>query len=134
MKKCSFFIINTLKFVVVTLIFFNHVQAEENILNAPIFEVVKWKSKSNITDETMVAAVDAMVGDLKILKGFIRQSLYKNASNEWVDIYYWRTIEDAHASNDRMADKVSFKQLIKLIEPDSVSIETLQQLQTSSEN
>lgn len=101
--------------------------------NNPVYEIVKWKSKSDISDQTMIDVVNAMVVDLKILKGFLHQSLYKNSSEEWVDIYYWETEEDAHASNTSMADKASFKSLIKLIEPNSVSIEVMHQLQSSGE-
>ena len=101
--------------------------------NKPVFEVVKWKSKSDVNDKVMIDAVNAMVVDLKILKGFLHQSLYKNSSDEWVDVYYWETEEDAHASNTSMADKASFKKLIELIEPNSVSIEVMHQLQSSGE-
>ena len=102
--------------------------------NIPVFETVKWKSKSSIRDEIMIDAVNAMVVDLKTLKGFIHQSLYKTSNEEWVDVYYWETEEDAHASNVSMANKSSFKNLIGLIEPESVSIEILHQLQSSGKN
>ena len=127
--------LKSFKFVVavVAVIFCSHVLAEEVSLNNhnPVFEILKWKSKSDISDEAMVNAVNAMVVDLKNLKGFLHQSLYKNPNDEWVDIYYWETEEDAHASNTGMADKVSFKNLIELIEPNSISIEVMHQLQSS---
>lgn len=101
--------------------------------NSPIFEIVKWKGKDNITDEAMIAAVDAMTADLKSLKGFLHHSLYKAPNGEWIDIYYWETEADAHASNESMADKSSFTALIELIKPDSVSIEVMHALQSSGE-
>ncbi len=102
--------------------------------NHQIFETVKWKSKSGIPDEKMIDAVNAMVLDLKSLKGFLHQSLYKDTNEVWVDVYYWETEEDAHASNVSMSDKASFKNLIDLIEPDSVSIEILHPLQSSGKH
>ena len=99
----------------------------------PIFEIVKWKSKTSVSDEDMIASVNTMVSDLKDLKGFLHQSLYKSTSGEWIDIYYWETEEDAHASNTSMADKASFKSLIELIEPESVSIEIFHPLQSSGQ-
>lgn len=129
--------LKTFKIVVTVIAFVFSIQvlAEgENLSNnSPVFEVVKWRSTSGISDEVMISAVNAMVIDLKSLKGFLHQSLYKNTNNEWVDIYYWQTEEDAHASNTSMADKTSFKNLIALIEPNSVSIEILHQLQSSGE-
>lgn len=116
-------------------IFCSQVLAEEISLsnNNPVYEIVKWESKPDVSDKAMIDAVSAMVVDLKSLKGFLHQSLYKNSNEEWVDIYYWETEEDAHASNTSMADKASFKTLIDLIEPNTVSIEVLHQLQSSGD-
>ena len=116
-------------------IFCSQVLAEEISLsnNNPVYEIVKWESKPDVSDKAMIDAVNAMVVDLKSLKGFLHQSLYKNSNEEWVDIYYWETEEDAHASNTSMADKASFKTLIDLIEPNTVSIEVLHQLQSSGD-
>jgi len=38
------------------------------------FEVVKWKSKSDISDDAMIAAVNGMTEDLKVCKGFLQQT------------------------------------------------------------
>ena len=94
-------------------------------------EILEWKSKSGVTDSQMIRAVDAMVGDIQTLKGFLNQSLYKDSSGNWVDIYYWESELDAHNSNESMANKESFKQLIELIEPESVTIEVMPSLQQS---
>jgi len=122
-----------LAFVAYMFLFFSQAIAGEVKLNnnTPVFEILKWKSKENVSDESMIKAVDNMTADLKLLKGFLQQSLYKSPNGEWTDIYYWVTEEDAHASNASMADKESFKNLIKLIEPDSVTIEVMHQLQSS---
>ena len=103
-----------------------------NKLNS-VFEILKWKSKTGVTDEEMIFSVDAMAVDLKKLKGFLHQTLYKNTNSEWVDVYYWETEEDAHNSNNLMADKSTFKNLIKLIEPDTISIDVMHSLQTSGD-
>lgn len=100
---------------------------------AAVFEIVKWQSKEEVDDATMIKAVDAMTEDLRSLKGFLQQTLYKSPDGEWVDIYYWEIEEDAHASNTSMADKASFKRLIELIKPESVSIEVMHPLQSSGD-
>ncbi len=96
-----------------------------------IFEILEWKSKLEVSDTQMIDAVEAMVDDLKDLNGFLNQSLYKDDSGAWVDIYYWETEQDAHNSNETMANKESFKKLIELIEPESVSIKVMSSLQKS---
>jgi len=98
-----------------------------------VFEILKWKSKQGVTDEAMISSVNDMVVDLEKLSGFLHQSLYKNSANEWVDIYYWETEKDAHDSNAGMADKESFKQLIDLIDADTISMEVLPKLQSSGQ-
>ena len=96
-----------------------------------VFEILKWKTKSEVIDTVMVEAVNNMVEDLKMLKGFLNQTLYKDNTGFWVDIYYWETEQDAHASNESMANKESFINLIEIIEPNSVSMEVLTSLQSS---
>jgi len=98
-----------------------------------VFEILKWKSKLEITDTAMIEAVNNMVEDLKMLKGFLNQTLYKDSKGFWVDVYYWKSEQDAHASNEIMANKESFINLIEIIEPGSISIEILKSLQSSGE-
>ena len=98
-----------------------------------VYEIVKWKSGKDVTDQEMINALRSMVADLKSLTGFLHQATYKDQTGNWVDIYYWKTEEDAIASNNSMANKQSFKELISLILPDSVSIEILKPLQASGD-
>lgn len=96
-----------------------------------VLEILKWKSKNDATDQEMIDAVNNMVPDLKKLDGFINQTLYKDENNTWVDIYYWDTKENAHLSNERMAEKNSLKTLLNLIDLDTITIEILEPLQSS---
>ena len=96
-----------------------------------ILEIVKWKAKPNVSDKQMIEAVEAMVPDLKNLEGFKNQTLYKDNDNNWVDVYYWDSIENAHLSNERMSDKKSLQNLLELIELESVSMNILESLQKS---
>ncbi|MBL1276709.1 MAG: hypothetical protein COB30_011535 [Ectothiorhodospiraceae bacterium] len=79
-----------------------------------VFEILKWKSKSEVSDEQMISAVNVMVADLTTLQGFLNQTLYKDSNGFWVDVYYWETEQNAHDSNGAMADKASFKDLMGL--------------------
>jgi hypothetical protein len=116
-----------------TILFVNQVLSGENSVEnkLPVLEILKWKSKKNVSDENMIESVANMVKDLNSLKGFLHQALYKSSSGEWIDIYYWETEEDAYASSTSMADKKSYTNLINLIEPESVTIEVIHQLQSS---
>ena len=96
-----------------------------------VLEIVKWKGKPEISDSQMIEAVAAMVPDLKKLDGFISQTLYKDNEGFWIDVYYWNTAENAHLSNERMAEKESLKGLLEIIELDTVTMQVLESLQKS---
>lgn len=96
-----------------------------------VLEIVKWKAKPGITDSQMTETVNAMVSDLKKLDGFINQTLYKDDEAYWLDVYYWNTSENAHLSNERMAEKESLKSLLQIIELDTVTMKILEPLQKS---
>ena len=90
-----------------------------------IVELVAWKSREGVEDVEMIEAVDAILPDLETLPGFVSQKLYKDDEGRWVDLYVWKSKDEAVASNDLMAPKRSFGKLMSLIEPDSVTIEFL---------
>jgi len=90
-------------------------------MNTNVIEIVKWKSAPSVTDQAMIEAALGLAPDLKSIGGFIDKTLYKNG-DEWVDIYYWETVEDAHLSNERMANKESLSKLFSLVQPETVSI------------
>lgn len=92
---------------------------------AHVVELVKWKSKPEVSNDEMISAVDGILPDLKTLPGFISQTLYIDDEGYWVDLYYWETRDQGVASNDLMAPRPSFHALMELIEPSSVSIEFL---------
>ena len=96
-----------------------------------VLEILTWKSKPGVSDKKMINAVDAMVIDLKKLPGFLNQTLYLDDDGTWIDIYYWSTEQDAHNSNEAMADKDSFKALMPLIEEGSVTMKVVTQKQAS---
>ena len=96
-----------------------------------VFEILTWKSKSGVSDEEMVRVVEGMVEDLKNLPGFLNQTLYKEEDGTWVDIYYWKTEKDAHNSNEAMANKESLKELMSIIEADTVTLKVLNPMQSS---
>lgn len=90
-------------------------------MRTSIVEIVKWKGVPGVSDQAMIEAALGLIPDLKSLGGFIDKTLYKNG-DEWVDIYYWTTVEDAHLSNARMAEKESLSKLFSLVLPETVSI------------
>ncbi len=89
-----------------------------------VTEIVSWNAKPDVSDQTMIAAVNALLPDLK--------RLGKNSQGRWVDIYYWDSIKDAHASNELMSGTQSLSQLMAFIQADSVTIEVIEPQQAST--
>lgn len=98
-----------------------------------ILEILTWKSKAGVSDEEMIKTVDSITSDLKNLNGFLNQTLYKDSDGTWIDIYYWNTEKDAHDSNEEMAGKESFKKIMSIIKPNTVTIKVLSSKQSSGE-
>ncbi len=95
-----------------------------NIKNKTL-KIVKWKAKLNVTDSEITYAVNNMVQDLNQLKGFVSHTLYKTEYDEWIDVNYWESAEDANNSNCKMLEKESFTTLIELIDVASVNVDIL---------
>jgi hypothetical protein len=96
-----------------------------NKIKNKTLKIVKWKAKTNVTDSEITYAVNNMVQDLNKLKGFVSHTLYKTEYDEWVDINYWDSVEDANNSNGKMLEKDSFVLLIDLIDVTSVNVDIM---------
>lgn len=98
-----------------------------------VIETVSWKAKEDVTDKAMIQSVESMLEDLKDLPGFIHETLSLSEEGKWLQLYYWKSAEDAHNSNQLMAKKSSLTNLMTLIEPESVTIQVLTPQHASSE-
>lgn len=96
-----------------------------------VTEVLTWQGLPGVSDQQMIDAVEAMVPDLKQLPGFLLQTLSKDSNGRWLDLYFWQTAEEAHASNELMADKASLGALMSLLDVESITMDVMQPLQAS---
>jgi len=94
-------------------------------MQAPVFEILTWRSALNVKDSDIIGAMTRFSGVVERLSGFLHQSLYKNQDQQWVCIYFWKTQEEAHASNEAVAHTREFSELMSLIEKESVTMEVL---------
>jgi len=101
-------------------------------MQSAVFEILTWRSREGVTNQTMVDAMNGFSHDVKQLSGFLQQSLYQKSSGEWVCIYYWETEQQAKQSNTAVANKASFLALMGLIITGSVTMDVMTPLQTCS--
>ena len=98
---------------------------------ANVIEILTWDAAKNVSDKEMIAAVDNMVPDFKELPGFKSQTLYKDSTRGWVDVYCWDIEENARLSNERMRGKESLNWLMSLLIPESITMEFMSSVQNS---
>ncbi len=91
------------------------------MMQANAVEIVKWKSVPGVSDQAMRDAAHALLPDLRAVGGFVDKVLCRHG-DEWVDVYFWCTEQDAHLSNERMAGSQSLAKLMTLVRADTVSI------------
>ncbi len=101
--------------------------------NKPVYERVTWLANEEVETSQMIQAMTDLSQDVQELPGFLEETLYQRTNKEWVAIYYWETEQQAHDSNDAVADKRSFQHLMSLIQPTSVHIEILHPLQKTKQ-
>ncbi|WP_246028574.1 hypothetical protein [Shewanella atlantica] len=109
-----------------------------------IIETVSWTAKAGVERTEMVNAVERMVSDLEKVPGFryqslsLKESTAKNSDesgtpDQWLQLYYWDSVETAHNSNALMAPTASLSHLISLIEPNTIAIDVFIPQQQSSQ-
>jgi hypothetical protein len=65
----------------------------------PIIEWAPFEVKSNVSDEKIIRAAQAVeVGFLAKQSGYIKRSLLKGSNNQWVDIVYWKSENEAQSA------------------------------------
>lgn len=97
-----------------------------------VIEIVSWDAKASTDDQEMINALNDLVPDLKTLPGFREQTAGKDSKGRWQSIYSWETSDDAHASNELMAERESLSNLMMLLDPQSITIEVIEPRQSSS--
>jgi hypothetical protein len=95
-----------------------------------VFEILTWRSAENVSNESMINSLNRFSESVGKLPGFLYQSLYQKESGAWVCIYFWESEEQAHQSNELVSEWPVFKELMSLIEQDSITMEVLSPVQS----
>jgi hypothetical protein len=99
-------------------------------MHKPVFEILSWKSAMKVSDNEMIESTRLFINQASRLPGFLHQSLYKEAQGKWLCVYFWENEDHAHQSNELVQNFSTFKNLISLIEEDSISIQVLTPVQS----
>jgi hypothetical protein len=94
----------------------------------PVFEVVLFSLKPDAETEAFLAAAEAMMPDLRAMRGFVRRDLALGENGRWVDMVQWRTMEDAHAAAEAIMRVPSAMPFMGMIDETSITMLHLNRL------
>jgi hypothetical protein len=85
-----------------------------------VLELVVFKLNAGVSREQLLGTVDAVSDWIRRQPGFISRELSHDAEGDrWIEVIWWRTLEDAHAAAERAMTSESCAPMFALIDMDS---------------
>lgn len=85
-----------------------------------VLELVVFELKEGVTREQLLATVDPVSRWIGEQPGFLSRELLHDTANErWIDLVWWRTLEDAHAAAEKAMTSESCAPMFALIDMES---------------
>jgi hypothetical protein len=88
----------------------------------PVLEVVLFKLKPDADEAAFLAASEAVMPDLRTMRGFIRRELFKDADGRWMDTVHWHSLDDAHRAAEAFLSLSCAQTLIAQINDSSMTM------------
>ena len=88
----------------------------------PVLEVVLFKLKPGADAAAFLAASEAVMPDLRTMRGFIRRELFKDAEGRWMDTVHWHSLDDAQRAAEVFLSLSCAQTLIGLIDETSMTM------------
>jgi Antibiotic biosynthesis monooxygenase len=98
----------------------------------PVLEVVLFKLKPGEDEAAFLAASEAVMPDLRAMRGFIRREVFKDADGRWMDTLHWQSLEDAHRAAEVFLGLPCAQTLIALIDEPSMTMLHLEPVRSYS--
>ena len=98
-----------------------------------IVEIIRYKLRKNAKTEDFLEAAEKIVLDLKNQPGLIDWQLCKEENENWLEILYWNTLEEAKTAAKKVLELDTLKAFVKFIdEPttESTYFEAVKSLET----
>ena len=85
-----------------------------------VLELVVFKLKESVTREQFLGTVEPVSAWISEQPGFVSRELSYDAEGErWIEVVWWRTMEDAHAAAERAMTSESCAPMFALIDMES---------------
>ena len=98
----------------------------------PVLEVVLFKLKPGADEAAFLAACEAVMPDLRVMRGFIRRELFKDSDGRWMDTVHWQSLDDAHRAAEAFLNLPCAQTLIALIDEPSMTMLHLEPVRSYS--
>jgi hypothetical protein len=93
-----------------------------------VIEIIRYRARAGVEEADLLRADRSVQEDFAYQQpGLVRRTTARRGA-DWVVIDLWRSSADADATNARWADHPAAKELMGLVEPDSVSVERYEEL------
>jgi hypothetical protein len=93
-----------------------------------VIELVSVKTRPGVDEADMLRAADAVMAFLSKASGFIRRELFKAGENQWVDLIYWNSREEAEAAMAQSMDQPCVLEMMRLLDESSLAMQHLDQV------
>ncbi len=85
-----------------------------------VLELVVFRLNEGVSREQLLATVDPVSRWIGEQPGFLaRELLHDAAGGRWIDLVWWRTLEDAHAASERAMTSEACAPMFALIDMES---------------
>lgn len=91
-------------------------------MNKNIIELVIFETKEDVTEEQFMQLFHKLNTVLQSdIPGFVKRSLTKDiAQKKWVEMIWWKSMQEAHAALEKISQFADFKQYCSMIENDGM--------------
>ena len=85
-----------------------------------VLELVVFKLREGTSRDELMGTVDAVSAWAREQPGFVSRDLAYDAEDDrWIDVVWWRTMDDAHAAAERAMSSESCAPMFALIDMES---------------
>jgi hypothetical protein len=85
-----------------------------------VLELVVFKLRDGVTRDQLLGTADAVSAWAAEQPGFISRELsYDAEGDRWIDVIWWRTLQDAHAAAERALSSDRCAPMFSLIDEES---------------
>jgi heme-degrading monooxygenase HmoA len=96
----------------------------------PVVEVVLSRVKPGVEPSEVIEAADAIMPDVRAAGGFIRRELLKGSDDQWIDVIYWESLEQAQHAAALVMSRPAAAKLHEIIDGPSVRMYHAERVRT----